>query len=137
MVSTRKRAYEYFKAFEDGLSDGEVAQRLRVSVETVEKYRQLVKYYDLEDLENIVIGMRRQRAHLSTIYKAVRRDPRFRPFDDMFLLAAIYRRIRKAGRVISEMEVRAALKYAFDPEVHDEALRTIFSRLVPAAVADG
>ncbi len=131
MIGARKRAYEYFMAFEDGLSDGEVADRFHVTVETVEKYRQLVRYYDLEGLEDIVIRLRRRRAHLSTIYKAVRGDPRFRPFDDMFLLTAICRRIREAGRVLSKMEVRAALRRSFDPEVHDETLRLILPDVAP------
>ncbi len=118
------------------MSDDVVAQKFNVSIKTVGRYRQLTKYYDLSDLVEIVIRLRRKRAHLSTIYRAVRGDPRFGPYDDMFLLTAIYQRIRKAGRVISDMEVRAALKYAFDPEVHDEAQQLIFSDPNPTRMDD-
>ncbi|MCJ2520772.1 MAG: hypothetical protein LN412_07515, partial [Candidatus Thermoplasmatota archaeon] len=67
MIRTGKRAYEYFKAFEQGLSNDEVAQKFNVSTKTVGRYRQLTKYYDLENLMEIVIGLRGKRAHLSTI----------------------------------------------------------------------
>ncbi len=118
-----ERAYDYFGAFEDGLSDEEVARRFKVSVRTVEKYRRLPLYYDLGDLEPVVIEMRMRRSHLSTIFRAVRRSPRFRPFDSMLLLAAICRLITGAGRVISRLEARAALKFAYDSRVHEEEQR--------------
>ncbi|MFQ5837924.1 MAG: hypothetical protein ACE5HJ_03985 [Thermoplasmata archaeon] len=123
MFRTKARVYEYFSAFESGLSDEEVARRFKVSLETVERYRRVPRYYDLEGLEELVIQMRRRRSHLSTIFRAARDDSRFHPFDSMFLLAAICRLIRDAGRVFSRLEAVAALKRAFDPRVHDEGQR--------------
>jgi hypothetical protein len=116
---SKQRLYDYFTAFEDGLDDRQVANRLRVSVKTVERYRQLPRYYDLEGIEEIVLKLRRTRSHLSTIFRAIREDPRFHPFDSMFLLAIICRTLRRAGRVLSRREAEAALRQAFDERVHD------------------
>ncbi len=127
MIRGRSRAHDYFRAFEEGMGDEEVAEKLQVSVGTVERYRQLPRFYDLAELEDIAIKLRQRRSHLSTIYKIARRDPRFHPFDNMFLLAAICRRILKAGRILSRLEVNAALKKAYDPEVHGEAYKMVFS----------
>lgn len=117
------RAYHYFEAFEAGLSDRQVAEAFDVSVETVERYRQLPRYYDLLDLEALVLALRRRRAYLTTIFRAVREDPGFRPFDGVLLLFAICRILRNDGRTISRREAEAALKRAFDPRVHEEGQR--------------
>lgn len=127
MIRGRSRVYDYFRAFEDGLEDDEVAEKLHVSLETVERYRHLPRFYDLSSLGDMAMMLRRGRCHLSTIYKVTRKDPRFHPFDNMFLLAAICRRIRRAGRRLSRLEVNAALKHAYDPEVHGEDYKVIFS----------
>lgn len=124
-MSVGKRAYEYFRAFERGLDDVEIAQTFNVSIETVGKYRHLTKYYDLSGLTEIVIKLRRDRSHLSTIYKSIRRDPRFMPYDDLFLLAAICRRIWEDGREISRLELRAALKRLVKPEELEETNRLL------------
>lgn len=100
-----------------------------MSKETVARYRRLPRFYDLKDLEKLAIRLRRRRSHLSTIYKAARGDPRFHPFDNLFLLSAICRRIRRAGRILSRLEVRAALKVAYDPAVHDEAERLLLTEV--------
>ncbi len=127
MIRGRSRAYDYFRAFEEGLEDEEVAERLNVSVETVERYRHLPKYFDLSFLEDLTMRLRQRRSHLSTIFRAARGDPRFHPFDSMFLMAAICRRIRQAGRVLSRREVNAALRRAYNPDVHGDAYRLVFS----------
>lgn len=119
------RAYEYFWAFERGMSDEEVAEAFDVSQETVDRYRHLAKFYDLEPLDDLVMRLRERRAHLSTIFRTVRRDPRFGPFDDGFLLGAICRRLRDAGRVISQLELKAVLRRAFSPQEHDEVRRRV------------
>ncbi len=124
-ASKPRRAYEYFQAFEQGLSDTEIAEEFDVSPETVARYRHLTKAYDLDELDAMVIGLRRKRAHLSTIFRTVRRDPRFSPYDDAFLLGAICRRIREAGRVISRLELGAVLKRAFGPEAREEAQQRV------------
>ncbi|MEE9182528.1 MAG: hypothetical protein V3U33_08190 [candidate division NC10 bacterium] len=86
----------------------------------MERYRQLPRYYDLEGLEELVIDLRRSRAHLSTIFRAVREDPGYSPFDGLLLLLAICRVIKEDGRVLSEREMQVALRSAFDPTVHEE-----------------
>ncbi|MFQ6013786.1 MAG: hypothetical protein ACE5LS_09170 [Thermoplasmata archaeon] len=114
------RLYDYFMAFEKGLSDEEIATAFHVSVKTVERYRPLPRYYDLEGLDDLVIALRRRRAHLSTIFRTVREDPGFSPFDGLLLLLAICRVIKEDGRVLSAREMRVALRSAFEPRVHDE-----------------
>ena len=89
-----------------------------VSVRTVGRYRQLPRYYDLEGLEDLVLDLRRSRAHLSTIFQAVREDPGYSPFDGLLLLLAICRVIKDDGRVLSETEMQVALRSAFKPQVH-------------------
>lgn len=118
MLRRGSKAYDYFQAFDEGLSDREVAEAFHVSVETVVQYRRLPRYYDLLDLQELVLALRRRRAHLSTIFRAVREDPGFRPYDGMLLLHAICRVLRADGRTISPLEAGAALKRAFDPRVH-------------------
>lgn len=113
------RLYDYFTAFENGLTDDQVAEEFQVSVKTVERYRQLPRYYDLEGLEDLVIDLRRRRAHLSTIFRTVREDPGYSPFDGLLLLLAICRVILEDGRVLSERETQVALRAAFEPQIHD------------------
>lgn len=137
MPQTKQRLYDYFTAFEDGLDNEEVARRLRVSVRTVERYRQLPRYYDLEGVEEMVLNMRRKRAHLSTIFRKVREDPRFLPFDDLFLLSIICRTVRKAGRTLSKREVDAALRRAFDERVHDQDQRRLIVEIAGAGRMEG
>lgn len=117
------KAYDYFRAFDEGLSDREVAEAFRVSVETVAQYRRLPRYYDLLDLEDLVLALRRRRAHLSTIFRAVQEDPGFRPFDGMLLLHAICRVLRGDDRTVSRLEAQTVLRRAFDPEIHDSEQR--------------
>ncbi|MFQ5919606.1 MAG: hypothetical protein ACE5I4_06125 [Thermoplasmata archaeon] len=122
------RLYDYFTAFENGLSDDEVAAEFEVSVKTVERYRQLPRYYDFEGLDDLVIDLRRKRAHLSTIFRAVREDPGYSPFDGLLLLLAISRVIKEDGRVLSGREMRVALRSAFKPKVHaDEQVRDLMA----------
>jgi hypothetical protein len=124
--------YDYFTAFEDGLTDEEIAEKFQVSVKTVERYRQLPRYYDLAGLEELVIGLRRRRAHLSTIFRNIREDPGFSPFDGLLLLLAICRVIKDDGRVLSEREMRVALRSAFEPTVHEEEqLRRLMTLVGP------
>jgi hypothetical protein len=115
------RLYDYFTAFESGLTDDEVAAEFDVSVKTVERYRQLPRYYDFEGLEELVMDLRRKRAHLSTIFRAVREDPGYSPFDGLLLLLAICRVIKEDGRVLSELEMQVALRSAFEPRFHASA----------------
>lgn len=137
MPQSKQRLYDYFTAFEDGLDDQEVADRLRVSVKTVERYRQLPRYYDLEGVEEIVLGLRKKRAHLSTIFRAVREDPRFHPFDSMFLLAIICRSLKGAGRVISRREAESSLRRAFDETVHDRGQWFLILDMASGALREG
>lgn len=123
------RAYDYFDAFDDGLSNREVAAAFDVSLETVERYRQLPRYYDLMDLEDVVLSLRRRRAHLSTIWRSVAEDPGFRPYDGMLLLHAIVRILKRDGRTVSRLEATAALKRAFDEGLHNRAQREGVLRL--------
>ncbi|MFQ5907809.1 MAG: hypothetical protein ACE5JE_03145 [Thermoplasmata archaeon] len=126
------RLYDYFMAFEDGLTDQQIADKFQVSVRTVERYRQLPRYYDLAGLEELVIGLRRRRAHLSTIFRNIREDPGFSPFDGLLLLLAICRVIKDDGRILSEREMRVALRSAFEPTVHDEEqLRRLLALVGP------
>lgn len=126
------RLYDYFTAFEEGLSDEEIAAKFQVSVKTVARYRQLPRYYDLAGLEDLVIDLRRRRAHLSTIFQSIREDPGFSPFDGLLLLLAICRVIKEDGRVLSEREMRVALRRAFEPTVHDqEQLRGLLALVGP------
>ncbi len=127
MIRGRSRVYDYFRAFEEGLENEEVAEKLQVSLETVERYRHLPRSYDLTDLRDMTMRLRRRRSHLSTIYKTARKDPQFHPYDNIFLLAAICRRIRRAGRRLSRLEINAALRIAYEPEVHGEDYKMIFS----------
>ena len=112
------RRYDYFTAFENGLSDAEIAGEFNVSMKTVERYRPLPRYYDLEGLEDLVIDLRRRRAHLSTIFQAVRDDPGYSPFDGLLLLLAICRVIKEDGRVLSGREMQVALRSAYQPQIH-------------------
>lgn len=126
------RIYDYFDAFEQGLTDEEVAESFQVSVKTVARYRRLPRYYDLNGLDEIVIDLRRRRAHLSTIFKAARENRDFSPYDGLLLLLAICRILKEDGRVFSETEARVALRYAFEPRAHEEEqVRDILALVAP------
>ncbi|MEE9163853.1 MAG: hypothetical protein V3U17_03545, partial [Thermoplasmata archaeon] len=64
------------------------------------------------------IDLRRRRAHLSTIFQAVRDDPGYSPFDGLLLLLAICRVIKEDGRVLSGREMQVALRSAYQPQIH-------------------